>query len=135
MFETVLFYLLSLGVIFGGMGVVLSRSAVRSALSLVLTLCLTAGLFILLRAFLVATILVLVYAGAILVLFLFVVMLIPLPVCNDPLRGSVRNADQTGSGIIDVKKISSDWRTLELSPLLALLAAGLVFLETCFVIR
>ena len=111
MFETVLFYLLSLGVIFGGMGVVLSRSAVRSALSLVLTLCLTAGLFILLRAFLVATILVLVYAGAILVLFLFVVML------------------------IDVKKISSDWRTLELSPLLALLAAGLVFLETCFVIR
>jgi NADH-quinone oxidoreductase subunit J len=35
-----------------------------------------AGLFILLKAFLVATILVLVYAGAILVLFLFVVMLV-----------------------------------------------------------
>ncbi len=76
MLETVLFYLISLALIFFAIGVIVSRSAIYSVLSLVGCLCMMAGLFILLKAFLVATILVLVYAGAILVLFLFVVMLI-----------------------------------------------------------
>lgn len=76
MLETLLFYLISFGIILAAIGVITSRSAVYSVLSLVAAMGLMAGLFILLKAFLVATILILVYAGAILVLFLFVVMMI-----------------------------------------------------------
>ena len=76
MLQTALFYIISLALIVFAIGVIASRSAVYSVLSLVAAMCMMAGLFILLKAFLVATILVLVYAGAILVLFLFVVMLI-----------------------------------------------------------
>jgi NADH-quinone oxidoreductase subunit J len=71
----------------------------------------TAGLFILLKAFLVATILVLVYAGAILVLFLFVVML------------------------LDTKKLSTAWKGLKLSPFLAVALGTLFFLQAFQVIR
>ena len=76
MLETVLFYAISFALVLFAIGVIAARSAIYSVLSLVAAMCMIAGLFILLKAFLVATILVLVYAGAILVLFLFVVMLI-----------------------------------------------------------
>lgn len=75
MLENILFYILALGTLVAGVGVVRSRSAVYSVLWLVLAMCFTAGLFILLKAFLVAVVQVMVYAGAILVLFLFIVML------------------------------------------------------------
>ena len=78
MLQTALFYLISFALVLFAIGVVASRSAVYSVLSLVAALCMMAGLMVLLKAFLVATILVLVYAGAILVLFLFVVMLLDL---------------------------------------------------------
>ena len=111
MLETVLFYLISLAMIFFAIGVVISRSAVHSVLSLVAAMCMTAGLFILLKAFLVATILVLVYAGAILVLFLFVVML------------------------IDFKKLSLDWEGFKLSPIFAVVLGVLIFSQAFLVIR
>lgn len=75
MLENVLFYILALGAVISGIGVVRSRSAIYAVLWLVLAMCFTAGLYILLKAFLVAVIQVMVYAGAILVLFLFIVML------------------------------------------------------------
>ncbi len=111
MLDTILFYLMSLAVIFFAIGVVISRSAVHSVLSLVAAMCMTAGLFILLKAFLVATILVLVYAGAILVLFLFVVML------------------------IDFKKVSLDWQGFKLSPIFAGVLGVLIFSQAFLVIR
>ena len=111
MLQTVLFYVISTGVILSSLGVITSRSAVYSVLWLVSAMCMMAGLFVLLKAFLVATILVLVYAGAILVLFLFVVML------------------------IDFKKISAEWRGLKLSPLLAVALGALIFAQTSGVIR
>jgi len=73
--QTTIFYLISLGAVIAALGVVRSRSTVYSILWLVLTMGLTAALFLLLKAYLIAMIQVLVYAGAILVLFLFVVML------------------------------------------------------------
>lgn len=76
MLETSLFYLISAAAIVFALGVILARSPIYSLLSLVACMCMLAGLFVLLKAFLVATILVLVYAGAILVLFLFVVMMV-----------------------------------------------------------
>ena len=59
-------------------GVILQRHPVRSALSLVATLFLLAVMFVFLDAHLVALLQIIVYAGAIMVLFLFVIMLLNL---------------------------------------------------------
>ena len=55
-----------------------SRSPVASALFLVLTMVWLAGLFVFLHAFFIAAVQILVYAGAVMVLFLFVIMLLDL---------------------------------------------------------
>ncbi|MBM3854534.1 MAG: NADH-quinone oxidoreductase subunit J [Verrucomicrobia bacterium] len=57
-------------------GVVVNRNSVNAALCLLLTLVGVAGLFIALDAYFLAFVLVLVYAGAVAALFLFIVMLI-----------------------------------------------------------
>ena len=57
-----------------------SRNAVTSAMFLVLTIVSMAGLFVLLHAFFLAAVQILVYAGAVMVLFLFVIMLLDLKV-------------------------------------------------------
>ena len=56
-----------------------SRNPITSAIFLVLTILSLAGLFVLLHAFFLAAIQVLIYAGAVMVLFLFVIMLLDLP--------------------------------------------------------
>ncbi len=58
------------------MGVVFSRSVITSALSLILTMFSLAGIFVLLGSPFLAAIQILIYAGAIVVLFVFVVMLL-----------------------------------------------------------
>src|SRR5215510_8115242 len=55
-----------------------SRNPITSAMFLVLTIASMAGLFVLLHAFFLAAIQILVYAGAVMVLFLFVIMLLDL---------------------------------------------------------
>jgi NADH-quinone oxidoreductase subunit J len=55
-----------------------SRNPVTSAMFLVLTIISLAGLFVLLHAFFLAAVQILVYAGAVMVLFLFVIMLLDL---------------------------------------------------------
>src|SRR5216110_740912 len=55
-----------------------SRNPNASAMFLVLTIVSLAGLFVLLHAFFIAAVQVLVYAGAVMVLFLFVIMLLDL---------------------------------------------------------
>ena len=82
-FIDILFYLCAaLTVIFGSLVVAnpFSRSPVASAMFLVLTILSLAGLFILLHAFFLAAVQVVVYAGAVMVLFLFVIMLLDLKV-------------------------------------------------------
>jgi NADH-quinone oxidoreductase subunit J len=77
--EATLFYVLSGAAIAGGAGVVLNlRNAVSAAMCLVLSMLALAGLFVLLHAEFIGLIQVLVYAGAIVVLFLFVIMLLNL---------------------------------------------------------
>ncbi len=75
----ILFYLLSaLTLVFGLLVVAnpFSRNPVTSAMFLVMTIVSMAGLFVLLHAFFLAVIQVMVYAGAVIVLFLFVIMLL-----------------------------------------------------------
>ena len=55
-----------------------SRNPVTSAMFLVLTMVFMSGLFVLLQAFFLAAVQILVYAGAVMVLFLFVIMLLDL---------------------------------------------------------
>lgn len=73
-----LFFVLAALLIASALSVILQPSAIRSALSLVITLFLLAVTFLLLDAQLVAALQVIVYAGAIVVLFLFVIMLLNL---------------------------------------------------------
>ena len=70
------FYLFALGVIAGGLFTVISRHPVHSVLWLILAFLSAAGLFVLLGAELVAMLLIIVYVGAVAVLFLFVVMML-----------------------------------------------------------
>lgn len=74
MAESIFFYLFAILSVVGGILVVTHKNPVTSAISLVLTLFCSAVLFILLQAHFVAAIQILVYAGAIIVLFLFIVM-------------------------------------------------------------
>jgi len=79
--EAALFYLfagLTLGCGFLVVANPFSRNPVTSAMFLVLTIVSLAGLFVLLHAFFLAAVQVLVYAGAVMVLFLFVIMLLDL---------------------------------------------------------
>lgn len=74
--EQGLFYLSALLAIAGALGTVASKSAIRAAMSLLLTIFGIAGLYLTLSAQLLAAIQVIVYAGAVVVLFVFVIMLL-----------------------------------------------------------
>ena len=77
----ILFYVFATLTLLSGVLVVanpFSRNPVTSAMFLVLTLISVAGLFVLLQAFFLAAVQVLVYAGAVMVLFLFVIMMLDL---------------------------------------------------------
>jgi NADH-quinone oxidoreductase subunit J len=76
--EAIFFWLFAIGMLLGGLAVILNRNPVASALCLVLTILGLAGLFVMLHAFLLAAIQILVYAGAVMVLFLFIIMLLDL---------------------------------------------------------
>lgn len=71
-----LFILFSFFTVACALGVILNKNAVNSAMCLLLCLVGVAGLFAGLGAFLLAFLLLLVYAGAIVALFLFIVMLL-----------------------------------------------------------
>jgi NADH-quinone oxidoreductase subunit J len=74
-----LFFLFAGLAVAGALGMVLNvRNTVAGAMSLVLTMVALGGIYVLLEAYLVGVLQILVYAGAIVVLFLFVVMLLNL---------------------------------------------------------
>src|SRR5436189_423481 len=78
--DTIFYIFSSLTLIFAFLVIAnpFSRNPVTSAMFLVLTIGSLAGLFVLLQAFFLAAVQVLVYAGAVMVLFLFVIMLLDL---------------------------------------------------------
>lgn len=79
-FTQIIFYLFSTVLIFAATMVITSRNPVRAAMSLVLTFFACAGLWVLLEAEFLAITLILVYVGAVMVLFLFVVMMLDINV-------------------------------------------------------
>ena len=70
------FYLFAVSAVVAGLMVVLAKNPVHSVLWLILTFLSAAGLFVLMGAEFVAMLLIIVYVGAVAVLFLFVVMML-----------------------------------------------------------
>lgn len=76
--EQVLFWVFAVATVLSAGGVILARNAIASAMSLVSTFFFLAGVYVLLWAHTIAALQVLVYTGAIMVLFVFVIMLLSL---------------------------------------------------------
>lgn len=83
MFAEVFFVAASLIAVFASLAMLIARSPVQSALWLILVMLCVAGLYVTLSADFIAVVQVLVYAGAIMVLFLFVIMLLNLSAVPD----------------------------------------------------
>ncbi len=84
MIETFVFYVFAACLLIAALGVITLRNPVHAALSLVVCFVSASGIWMLLRAEFLAITLVLVYVGAVMVLFLFVVMMLDINV--DQLR-------------------------------------------------
>lgn len=78
MTEKILFLVFAIPLVATALGVLVSRNPVYAAINLVAAFFCMAGLYVLLTAHLIAFMQVLVYAGAVMVLFLFVIMLLSL---------------------------------------------------------
>ena len=81
--ELIVFVLASAMMLIGAIGVITRRNPVHAALSLVLTLFGVAVHFVALEAYFLAAVQIIVYAGAIVVLFLFVIMLLGVDKAED----------------------------------------------------
>jgi NADH-quinone oxidoreductase subunit J len=109
--ETLLFWLLAAIALIASVSMIVQRNPVYSALFLIVTLLSIAGLFLLLSAQFLAVIQIIVYAGAIMVLFLFVIML------------------------LDIRRMEDTISRVKLQKSLGLLLGVVFFLETVLVLR
>ena len=109
--ETLLFWLLAVIALIAAVSMIIQRNPVHSALFLIITLLSLAGLFLLLSAHFLAVIQVIVYAGAIMVLFLFVIML------------------------LDIRRIEVTPSRVKWQKSLGILLGVIFFLETLLVLR
>ncbi|MBS1588096.1 MAG: NADH-quinone oxidoreductase subunit J [Bacteroidetes bacterium] len=80
----ILFWILTIGAISSALGVILSRNPINSVICLIATFFAISGHYVLLNAQFLAVVNIIVYAGAIMVLFLFVIMLMNLNADVEP---------------------------------------------------
>jgi NADH-quinone oxidoreductase subunit J len=109
--ETLLFWLLAVIALVAAASMIIQRNPVHSALFLIITLLCLAGLFLLLSAHFLAVIQIIVYAGAIMVLFLFVIML------------------------LDIRRVEAAPSRVKLQKSLGILLGVIFLLETLLVLR
>jgi NADH-quinone oxidoreductase subunit J len=126
--SAVLFFIAAIGVISGAVGVVVLRNPFYSVLALVCHLLFLAVLFLLLRAEFVAAVQVVVYAGAVMVLYVFVVAYVggEAEAIGERLRGSSNGAGggPVASGLRGLGAVLGAAVLVEL--LIALLGTGLM---------
>ena len=96
MIETVLFWGLAAAAVASALGVVALQNPVGSVMALLAAMLATAGLYALMGAVVVALFQLIVYIGAVLVLFLFVVMLLDLKASAAPARAAASGAAGVG---------------------------------------
>ena len=114
-FEQLVFWILSVVAIAGAMGVVLVRDLFRSALLLSVVFVAVGGLFVMMNAEFLAVVQILIYVGAIAVLFIFAVML-----TRDVQRGNAPNRLQIPAALVSAlllaamitTAVTTDWTTL-----------------------
>ena len=123
--SAVLFFIAAIGVIAGAIGVVSLRSPFYSVLALVGHLISLAVLFLLLRAEFVAAIQVVVYAGAVMVLYVFVVAYVG--DSGEPMGARLHGPGPVGSGLRKGGAVLAGCLLTEL--LIALLGTGLEAIE------
>jgi NADH-quinone oxidoreductase subunit J len=98
---TILFWFLSALAVGCALGVILSRNPVNSVMFLIVTFFAISGHYILMNAQFLAIVNIIVYAGAIMVLFLFVIMLMNLNADVEPQKGHlVQLAGVLSGGIL-----------------------------------
>src|SRR5438132_12020787 len=97
--EAALFYIFAIGTLAGSALVVFRRNPIHGAVSLVGAFFFLAGIYVLLSAHLIAILQVMVYAGAVMVLFVFVIMLLNL---KDEELGEKRLTVWKGIGALSV---------------------------------
>ena len=95
--QLALFWIFSLLMLLFAAGVVLLRNPVSSAMSLVMSFVALAAVFVSLDAYFIAVVQVLVYAGAVMVLFLFIIMLLDL---REEKSRRVRLSAWVGGGLV-----------------------------------
>ncbi len=109
----VIFYLFAALAVGGGLGVVLMRNAVYAALFLILSLLAVAGIYILLASEFLALVQVLIYGGAITVIFLFALMLTRVADLSESLVGAqwplAAGASALLMGLLIAAVATSDW--------------------------
>lgn len=109
------FYVFAVLALLGAVGMIANlRNTVASAMSLVVTMVALAGIYVLLGAHLVAVFQIMVYGGAIVVLFLFVVML--LNVETDEFPPSRQRLVKLGSVALVLFLSTGAWRLLTGAP-------------------
>ena len=114
-FEQLVFWILSVVAIAGALGVVLVRDLFRSALLLAMVFVAIGGLFVLMNAEFLAVVQILIYVGAIAVLFIFAVML-----TRDVQQGNAPNRLQIPAALVSAlllaamiaTAVTTDWTTL-----------------------
>jgi NADH-quinone oxidoreductase subunit J len=99
--HTILFWILAVISILSAIGVVVAKNPVHSVLLLIVTFFTIAGFYILLNAQFLAVVHIIVYAGAIMVLFLFVIMLMNLNASGEPQKNNlVKFAGVVAGGLL-----------------------------------
>jgi NADH-quinone oxidoreductase subunit J len=83
-----MFFTLSIGAVVSALFMVTSRKPVSAAMNLIFTMFCLSGIYVLLDAHLIAALQIIVYAGAIMVLFLFVIMLLNIQEKEGRVEGS-----------------------------------------------
>jgi NADH-quinone oxidoreductase subunit J len=95
--KTAVFIVTAVAALYGAINVVIIRNVVHAALNLVITLAAVAVLYVLLAAEFIAWVQILIYVGAIVVLFLFGIMLTHAPIGKSP---ALTNRLMIGPGLV-----------------------------------
>jgi NADH-quinone oxidoreductase subunit J len=109
----ILFYLFAAMTLVFAVAVIANRNPVASALCLVVSFLGLAALFVGLDAYFIAVIQVLVYAGAVMVLFLFIIMLLDL---RSEERRKINIPAYAGGGLVAVAFVAQLWLVLKRFP-------------------
>ena len=108
--DVILFYGAAIVAIASGLFVISQRNPINSALSLIITMCSLAVMFAMLGSGFIAVLQVVVYAGAIMVLFLFVIMLLNAKQEEGERMGGIGRAGIILGVILAVQSVIVVWR-------------------------